>query len=235
MKATDLLEQQHDEVKALFGRIERDGEDAEEIFQKLARSLVAHDAIEREIFYPACERTMGMNETLGEALVEHGVVEFSLYQAEQARGGDDFAYKCTVLKEVLEHHIEEEEDTLFVKVEETMDDDRLEELGARMKDRFEEVVAKDFRGPLYQNLRRVLGGAMEASVSRTKGSTSPVKKGNGKKAKADKDTKATRIKNPRQGGSAHASAKAKNGKDRSTRTQKRSRASSRKNGLSRHP
>jgi hypothetical protein len=98
MKATDLLKQQHDEVKELFEKVESASRSAtkRQLFAELAANLVAHDGIERELFYPACEEEMGMTDLLGEALVEHGLVEFSLYQADQAQGEDDFDYKVKV-------------------------------------------------------------------------------------------------------------------------------------------
>ena len=40
---------------------------------------------------------MGMSADLGDALVEHGVVEFSLYQADQAQQEGDFEFKCKAL------------------------------------------------------------------------------------------------------------------------------------------
>src|SRR5882724_6363441 len=109
--AIDLLKGQHEEVKALFKKIEKASARAQKtkLFDELAGKLVGHDAIEREIFYPACERGMGMTDLLGEALVEHGVVEFSLYQADQARQAKDFSFKCQVLSEIVEHHVKEEE------------------------------------------------------------------------------------------------------------------------------
>jgi hypothetical protein len=115
MKATELLEQQHEDVKDLFKRLEEgDGEAGQKkLFEELAASLVAHDAIERQIFYPACEDAMGMTDLLGEALVEHGVIEFLLYEADQAQGKKDFKFKCTVLEETVEHHVKEEEDDFF--------------------------------------------------------------------------------------------------------------------------
>ena len=161
--ATTLLTKQHDEVRALFKRLEsaRSREQKTEIFDELAQNLVGHDAIEREIFYPACERAMGMTDTLGEALVEHGVVEFSLFQADEARRRDDFEFKCTVLKEMVEHHVKEEEDEFFPRVERALGKEKLLELGARLKERFEEVRASDFRTPLRSNLNQVLAGALK--------------------------------------------------------------------------
>jgi hypothetical protein len=162
--AIDLLKSQHEEVKALFKRIEKASARAQKtkLFDELAAKLVGHDAIEREIFYPACEKAMGMTDLLGEALVEHGVVEFSLYQADQARQGKDFPFKCQVLSEIVEHHVHEEEHDFFPKVEKAVGKQKLEELGAQMKARFEQAEASgDFRTPLQGNLKQVLAGALK--------------------------------------------------------------------------
>lgn len=161
--ATKLLSAQHDEVNALFQRLEAASTRAAKVklFEELAHKLVAHDAIEREIFYPACERALGMTDLLGESLVEHGVVEFCLYQAEQAEKSSDFAFKCQVLKEVVTHHVKEEESDFFPKVEKALSKPELERLGARMKVRFDEAKNADFRVPLYQNLKQVMAGALK--------------------------------------------------------------------------
>lgn len=57
MKATELLEAQHREVEKLLKKIEKadDPKDQRAFFEELAMNLVAHDAIEREPFYPAGE------------------------------------------------------------------------------------------------------------------------------------------------------------------------------------
>jgi len=172
MKATELLKTQHEEVRGLFKRIEAtdDFSQKAKLFEELATKLVAHDAIEREIFYPACEEAMGMSDQLGEALVEHGLVEFSLFQSDQAiqakgEAREEFDYKCTVLKEVLEHHIEEEEEEFFPQVEKAMDQQKLEDLAEEMAELFEDHTQKDFRPALYANLRQVLAGAVKTDVS----------------------------------------------------------------------
>lgn len=162
MKATQLLKQQHKEVKDLFKQIE-DAEDLKEkksLFRKLATKLVAHDAIEREIFYPACERNMGMTDELGEALVEHGQIEFSLYLTDTA-SPKDFDFKCTVLKEMVEHHVQEEEKEFFPKVEKAFDKDELESLAEEMEESFEVKIDEDFRPPLHMNLKQVLQGVLK--------------------------------------------------------------------------
>ncbi len=171
MKATELLKAQHKTVDKLFDAIE-DASGASKkatLFTELATNLVGHDGIEREIFYPACEAKMGMTDMLGEALVEHGVVEFCLYEANNALGSETFDFKMTVLREVVEHHVEEEEHEFFPRVEKAFDKAALEALGAKMEAAFEKAKATDFRDPLFSNLQQVLAGAIKPKKAPAKG------------------------------------------------------------------
>jgi iron-sulfur cluster repair protein YtfE (RIC family) len=169
--AIELLKTQHEEVKTLFKRIEKASTRSAKVklFDQLAANLTAHDAIEREIFYPACERGMGMTDLLGEALVEHGVVEFSLYQADQARKDKDFSFKCQVLSEIVEHHVKEEEEEFFPKVQKALGKEKLLALGARMQERFEQAKAKDYHPALKSNLKQVLAGALKPAKRASSG------------------------------------------------------------------
>jgi hypothetical protein len=163
MKATELLEQQHRMMEELFDEFEQaaEGEKAD-VFEQIAANLVAHDAIEREIFYPACEKTLSGEEeedVLGESLVEHGVVEFCLFRADKNRSKPAELDKyVTVLKEVVFHHVKEEEDELLPKATKGMDSEKLEELGAEMEARFQKALKSDYRRPLRENLQQVLDG-----------------------------------------------------------------------------
>lgn len=185
MKATELLEAQHREVEKLFKQIEKAEDDEKgELFEELAANVVAHDAIEREIFYPACEKEMGMTELLGEALVEHGVVEFCLFEADQALENDTFLFKVKVLKEMIEHHVEEEEKELFPKVEKALGKQLLEEIGVKMEARFEKVKESDFRKPLLDNLRQVLAGTIKPVKNGSKKGSAKKPAGKSKSASA---------------------------------------------------
>ena len=163
MKATDLLIKQHHAVARLFKAIEvaETPADKKTLFLELASNLAAHDGIEREIFYPACQDAMGLDDELGEALVEHGVIEFCLYQANEALGKPDFDFKCKVLKELVEHHVKEEEDEFFPKTESALGSGLLEALGDEMEDAFDEAREEDFQEPLYENLRQVFAGVLQ--------------------------------------------------------------------------
>jgi hypothetical protein len=163
MKATDLLIKQHRTVARLFKAIESAKTDADKksLFVELASNLTAHDGIEREIFYPACQDAMGLSDDLGEALVEHGVIEFCLYQANEALGKPDFDFKCKVLAELVEHHVKEEEDEFFPKTQAALGAGLLDALGEEMEDAFDEALEDDFHEPLYENLRQVFAGALQ--------------------------------------------------------------------------
>src|SRR5438477_12813270 len=77
MKATSLLESQHRAVEARLREIAmaEDPRDQRFLFDELARSLVAHDIVERELFYRAAEVAVGMMDLIGESNVLHGPIE----------------------------------------------------------------------------------------------------------------------------------------------------------------
>jgi len=53
--------------------------------------------------------------------------------------GEAFAAKAKVLKELIEHHADEEEEEMF-KTAKKIGEDELNDLGTRMEARFEEVA-----------------------------------------------------------------------------------------------
>lgn len=160
MKATDLLRNHHEEVSDLFEQIEETSsiEQKVNLFELLAAKLVAHDAIEREIFYPTCELTMGRDELLGESHVEHSIIEFSLFKTDQHLGDEEFANHLSVLEEMIDHHVEQEEIELFPKVEKVMEAAALDRLGEEMQQRYQEVLDQDFRQPLTKDIHDVVIG-----------------------------------------------------------------------------
>src|SRR5437868_3634776 len=57
MEAIALLEQQHDDIEALFGELERayTPEEIAERFERLSDALAIHFTLEEQVFYPAIE------------------------------------------------------------------------------------------------------------------------------------------------------------------------------------
>lgn len=143
MKATSLLEKQHRKVEGIFKKLENGSSDAEPLLTELANDLAAHMAIEQEIFYPAIRE---VDEDLFlEAYEEHSLAEVSLKRLLGTDPEDEsFQARVTATKELIRHHVEEEEGEMFPKVEAALGEDRLTELGKLMKARFQEVQAAGF-------------------------------------------------------------------------------------------
>ena len=144
MKATQLLKEQHRKVEKLFAEIEGGDSDA---LQELANNLVGHMAIEQEIFYPAVREVK--SDLISESFEEHAVAELALKRALELDSEEEqFDARVSVLKELIAHHVEEEEGQLFPAVESKLSADILEDLGRQMQERFEEVVAEGHEAAL---------------------------------------------------------------------------------------
>jgi iron-sulfur cluster repair protein YtfE (RIC family) len=140
MKATELLKKQHREVKRLFKTIES-SEEAEmrrELLEQISEKLQTHMLIEEEIFYPAVAGDGGKkasDEMVPEAYEEHHVVKLILAELPDVDPEDErFEAKMTVLSELIDHHVEEEEHEMF-KTAERLGTERLNELGDEMERR----------------------------------------------------------------------------------------------------
>lgn len=136
MKATELLKNQHREVKQLFGKAKKaESSDRREILDTIAEKLEMHMRIEEEIFYPAvCELGKKADEEMiPEAFEEHHVVRLVLEELPDVDTDDErYGAKVTVLDELVEHHVKEEESEMF-KLAEKLGNPRLNELGAEMQ------------------------------------------------------------------------------------------------------
>ena len=147
--ATDaiaLLTKDHADVRARFKKYQQlcesgaDGSEKEAVAMEICTMLTAHATVEEEIFYPAT-RAEGTDDLLDEAEVEHGSAKDLIAQIEDMEPDDDlYDAKVTVLGEYVDHHVKEEEGELFPKAKKLGID--LEELGAQMKARKEELLAE---------------------------------------------------------------------------------------------
>ena len=144
MDALTLLKDDHDKVKGLLDKLDKTTERAEvtrtEGLQALKQELTIHETIEEEILYPALKEFAKTRDIALEAYEEHHVVDSILAELEKTPVDDEtWAAKLTVMKENLEHHIEEEEDEMFKQARQVMDEGDLSELGDRMAARKEEL------------------------------------------------------------------------------------------------
>jgi len=141
MDATKLLKSQHAEVKALFKKYEsaRSSDQKQTLFEQIADALAGHCTIEEKIFYPSVY-VGTLAELLEDAVEEHLGAKRVIADLLAMKAGDDqFDAKMTVLQEQIEHHVEEEEGSLFPKVEKNFPAEELSALGDQMKALFDEL------------------------------------------------------------------------------------------------
>lgn len=101
-------------------------------------------AIEQDIFYPAIKTVD--EDLVRESYEEHSLAELALKRLLACDPQDpSFAAHVTATKELIEHHVKEEEEDMFPQAEKKLGDDKLNELGDQMKARFDEVVAAGFQ------------------------------------------------------------------------------------------
>ena len=116
-----------------------------ELLEKIAEELRIHTRIEEEIFYPAFMAAGGRqhNRLKYEAREEHRAVEELVMPDLEATdtGTDEFAGRGKVLKDLVEHHADEEESSMFPMARKALSKSDLERLGAQMQERKRELLS----------------------------------------------------------------------------------------------
>ncbi len=139
MKATALLKTHHKKAKAALKKLSKKRDD--KVLDQVASELAAHMIIEETIFYPAILKVKP--DLVMESYEEHALAQIALKRLLDADGdGSIFTARAKAVFDLIDHHVEEEEEDLFPKVDKVIDDATLKALGKRMEARFDELVAK---------------------------------------------------------------------------------------------
>src|SRR4030095_11479006 len=146
MNVIELLKKDHQTVSGLFKTFESAKESEnqvqmEQTAAQICEELTAHATVEEELFYPAVEARAGgedekAEDSVKEAHEEHALVK-QLVGELQGMGPDDeqFEAKVKVLKDLVEHHVEEEEGTLMPRAKKLLSSEELDEMGTRVEAR----------------------------------------------------------------------------------------------------
>lgn len=133
-----LLERDHRELEALLkdgialGDTAIDGRRA--LLARLTPLLTTHEAMEEQVLYPALKAHPEAKDIVLEGYQEHHVADVVLKELQELPPSDErWAAKLKVLKESLEHHIEEEEGDMFKKARAAFGKAELDDIGRRMQ------------------------------------------------------------------------------------------------------
>ncbi|MEI7052168.1 MULTISPECIES: hemerythrin domain-containing protein [Pseudomonas] len=141
MNAIDLLKADHEKVKGILSQLSESTDRAlkkrVELLDKLEMEITIHTQLEEQILYPAFKEAGGkeQDEMYYEAKEEHRTVDSLVLP--DLKGTDpstpEFAGRVKVVKELLEHHIEEEETEMFPKAKKLLGKAKLDEMGEQME------------------------------------------------------------------------------------------------------
>jgi len=149
MDATKLLKEDHEKVRKALADLakttEQDTGKREELLGEIALDLEVHTQIEEEIFYPAFKKACSDEEDdklYFEALEEHRAVgDLVLPDLQNTpTSSEKFGGRAKVLKELVDHHADEEEETMFPRARKVFSTDELEQLGEQLASRKEELI-----------------------------------------------------------------------------------------------
>ena len=140
MDAIALLEAEHTKMRKLLAELEATTDRAvktrQELFATIKGELTLHEVIEEEIFYPELKAHPKAKDIVLEGYEEHHVVDLLMSELEALPVDDEsWGAKSMVMKENIEHHIEEEEGEMFKAARSVFDKGELEDLGSRMEAR----------------------------------------------------------------------------------------------------
>ncbi len=135
--ALDILEREHRRFEELLKQGEettgRARSTRRELLATLISELNVHELMEEKVLYPALQAHPQARDIVLEGFEEHHVADLIAAELREVATNDDaWGAKFKVLKENIEHHIEEEEGNMFRLARGIFSRDELRVLGARM-------------------------------------------------------------------------------------------------------
>jgi iron-sulfur cluster repair protein YtfE (RIC family) len=129
----DLLKHDHRDVEQLFGAFERDRQPS--LAAEICAQLELHMTAEERFVYPALrERVSGGKELADEAEHEHAEAKQMIGRVKRTSEPQHLAQVVGELQQAIEHHVEEEEETVFPKMESDLANIELEAIGANVQE-----------------------------------------------------------------------------------------------------
>ncbi|MBI2897030.1 MAG: hemerythrin domain-containing protein [Deltaproteobacteria bacterium] len=145
MKATQLLEKEHEAIGSLFDDFEVGGASLQEkrhLFDAIRRDVEIHMQLEEELLYPVIEQTRTEGEELvDQALKDHDEIKDLLAQTAALDPDDaDFDHKMALARETFDQHVAMEATDLFDEAQKFLTEDTLEDIGLEMEELRESLL-----------------------------------------------------------------------------------------------
>ena len=134
----EILKQDHEKFRYLFDKIEKSGRrertTLQKLFSQVDEELAVHMEGEERFLYPALERHEESREKVLESYEEHQLAKTLLGTFNSLAVDDErWGAKLSVLHQVLEHHMREEERALFNMAGLLLNKEQLQQIAARFQ------------------------------------------------------------------------------------------------------
>ena len=137
MDVLDLIKTEHRRIETLVSEIESTDNPHKlyECFNQLFNGLNLYAEVEEQTLYPAIRRhCQDTQELIDAAQQEHHKAKQILEELEYlSPTSREFKQKIADLKDVIQHHVQAEENKLFDQVRECMSQEEREQLGSEFK------------------------------------------------------------------------------------------------------
>jgi hemerythrin-like domain-containing protein len=121
MSFYDTLKKEHQAVKGIIQQIRQGKGNAENLLSRLQQELSVHMNGEEKLFYSILSENESAKEKAFEACEEHHVARTVLQELQDLPTDNErWMAKLQVFQEILEHHIEEEENEIFEVAQEVI-------------------------------------------------------------------------------------------------------------------
>jgi hemerythrin-like domain-containing protein len=130
-----LLRDEHRRVLALFDELEQTEEarERERLFERLKKEMLTHKEAEERTFYAALSLLPDLVDRIEEAMEEHADQQELLEELDGLDVEDeDFAVQLNELREELQHHINEEENEIFVRAQQHLNEAQAKKIAKEM-------------------------------------------------------------------------------------------------------
>ena len=142
------LHQDHEEVSGLIEQMIKteDNKERGTIFKQMMSMLLAHSHAEQNVLYKKMEKSDDEKTRMFalEGGNEHQIVEQQLEKMAKARNkaGEQWTAQLTVLRELINHHVNEEESTGFSCARSEFDREQLEKMGQQFQRQKEKLMTE---------------------------------------------------------------------------------------------
>ncbi len=146
MDIYQILKQEHDEVQDMLDqqiKKKKSGKAEDHVMKEIQQQLSIHLNGEEKLFYPLLTKNDESKENAFEAFEEHHVARQTLNELMKMSQTDErWLAKLKVLKELVDHHVQEEETSLFKLAKKVISSDQAKEIGQKYQQEKEKQLGK---------------------------------------------------------------------------------------------